>query len=44
MFVLLEHLVSMGEGMATYDRHLSLGKDTVLAAASLYHGRVNVLY
>ena len=38
MFVLMEHLDHMGEGNANLNRHLHVGKDTFLAAASIYQG------
>ena len=35
-FVLMEHLVSMGEGLASHNRKISVGKETFLAMAAAY--------
>jgi NADH dehydrogenase [ubiquinone] 1 alpha subcomplex assembly factor 5 len=35
-FVLMDHIVRMGEGTAALNRHYNVGKDTFLSAASLY--------
>jgi hypothetical protein len=36
---LMEHLQHMGEGQATFNRHLALGQDSLLATAALYQGK-----
>jgi NADH dehydrogenase [ubiquinone] 1 alpha subcomplex assembly factor 5 len=38
-FVLMEHLFKMGEGNASLNRTISVGKDTFLSLATLYQGR-----
>jgi NADH dehydrogenase [ubiquinone] 1 alpha subcomplex assembly factor 5 len=35
-FSLMEHLYKMGEGHAAHNRHLAVGRDTMLAMAALY--------
>lgn len=35
----MEHIQQMGEGNASLNRQLHVGKDTMLAMAALYQGR-----
>lgn len=35
-FTLMEHLYKMGEGHAAHNRHLAVGRDTMLAMAAVY--------
>lgn len=36
----MEHLYGMGESSAAFNRSLNVGKDTMMAAAAIYQGKV----
>lgn len=38
----MEHLYRMGESSASYHRSVSVGKDTMIAAAAIYDGTNNL--
>ncbi len=40
VFVLMEHLVRMGEGLASVNRKLPVGKETFLAMAAAYQRKI----
>jgi hypothetical protein len=40
---LMEHIVNMGEGSASWNRQYFVGVDTFLAAAALYQGRLLII-
>lgn len=37
-FVLMEHVSRMGEGIASHNRHLTVGRESFLAMAAIYQG------